>query len=187
MITTPLCCSILCVICALISTEHNHRTSVPLHPLFHVSLRAAHQASSVFLLQRCAHSLSLVSYSQCIHSLLNFAFQCFPNRWDILIFIIPSHYSSKCGLVGCGRLAVHIKNCVAVGHIYKMMYWKWMAEGKKSQVHLTHNELIWERGSFLLVWIYENKAGTDVQNTLALWSGGFLYKKIKNVVTVFWY
>lgn len=138
MITTLLCCSILCVMFALISTEHDHRTSVPLHPLFHVSLRAAHQASSVFLFQRCAHSFSLVNCSQCIHSfLLNFAPQYFPNSWDTLIFTNPPHCFSKCGLVGRGRLAVHIKNCMAVGHIYKMMYWKWMAEGKKSLVHLT--------------------------------------------------
>lgn len=58
--------------------------------------------------------LSLVNYSQCIHSfLLNFAFQYFPNSWDTSIFIIPSHCFSKCGLVGHGRLAVHIKDCVA--------------------------------------------------------------------------
>lgn len=187
MITTPLCCSILCVTCALISTEHDHSSSVPLHPLFHVPLRAVHQASLVFLLQRCADSLSLVNYSQCIHSfLLNFAFQYFPISCNILIFIILSHCFSKCGLVGRGRLAVHVNNCVVVWNIYKMMYWKWMIEGKKSLAHLTHKELLWERNSFLFIWIYENKSGTDVQNTLALWSGGFLDKKTKKVVTVCW-
>lgn len=65
-------------------------------------------------------------------------------RCKTLVFIIPSHCSSKSGLADWGSLAVLTENLVAVGHIQKMMYWRWMMEEKKSLLHLTHRELLGE-------------------------------------------
>lgn len=49
-------------------------------------------------------------------------------RRKALFFIIPPHCSSNTGLAGGGSLAVVTENHVAVGHIYKMVYRKWMLE-----------------------------------------------------------